>query len=192
MFPPHPFRASTLFQLSPTRLLLIVTVLSVSLMGFYFATAGRGNFDFNPSRPFKVDFGRGSGMSGLNTVAITEDGSVNLFRHNHIGGHWERTTMRLTPAQLRNLADAIARHGLAKLNREYRSGAYDGTQWVLWIRQDDRERTSYFDNEFPSGIVAFSRELDEILLKAVSEKVSWENVGAKGTHDDALWESIRR
>jgi len=96
--------------------------------------------------PFELDFGRGSGMVGLDTVAISEDGNAVLHR---LGEHrqWVWATLRLSREQMRSIANMITRRGLGSLQNEYTPSfrVHDGTQWVLLIRQGDRRKSSYFE-----------------------------------------------
>ena len=84
----------------------------------------------------------------------------------------------------------------ARLNGylEDHANVADGTQWVLWIRQGDRERASYFNNHFPGPIVRFARELDEIIAQSVGPKLRWERVLPWNSreHEKELWKSTER
>ncbi len=174
------------FSFRWTLLVFMVAALSAAL---YFALAGRGDA-FDSSRPFKMGFGRGSELEGFDTVSIADDGSAILCRRRRSGEYWERAELRLTPAQMRGIGESIVRHELSKLKKEYHGGAVDGTQWRLWFRQNGYKKASYFDNEFPPGVVAFSEELDRLLVVAGAEEVSWQNIGRDRTHDREFWSAL--
>ena len=123
------------------------------------------------------------------TVAIAEDGEVLLHR-SHRDGSWERSSLHLSPAHIRAVAQAVARHGLPHLAKEYHTNVADGTQWVLWIRQGQRQKATYFDNSFPASIRDFASELDGILRSAGYDTVSWQSVKSRD-HEKELWNSIR-
>lgn len=148
-----------------------------------------GPFSFDPSQPFKLDFGRGSGMDGLETVAIEEDGQTSLYR-SRIHGKWEHAILPLSSEQVRAVAQAMTRHGLPRLQKAYlNKNIADGTQWVLWIRQGQREKATYFDNSFPSSIRAFASDLDRLLKSAGYDALIWYPSNGRG--DKPLWNSIR-
>ena len=151
------------------------------------------NWIFTPAAPFELDFGRGSGMVGLDTVAISEDGNAVLHR---LGEHrqWVWATLRLSREQMRSIANMITRRGLGSLQNEYTPSfrVHDGTQWVLLIRQGDRRKSSYFDNSFPSAIRSFAADLDGMLRAAGSERLHWQPIeNGPREHEKLLWNSIR-
>jgi hypothetical protein len=148
-----------------------------------------GGMDFDPGEPFRLDFGRGSGMHGLDTISIAQDGQTIIHRSVRSGG-WEHASLRLTREQRQAIAEAVIRRGLFRLANAYHAPIHDGTQWVLWIRQGEREKAVYFDNSFPRAIRAFADDLDRILSPAGYDQLRWKRTNAR-THDDELWKAIR-
>ena len=128
-------------------------------------------------------------MNGLETISIAEDGQTTLHRSVRSGG-WEYASLRLTAKQLEAIAEAVTRRGLFRLANAYHAPIHDGTQWVLWIRQGEREKAVYFDNSFPRAIRAFADDLDRILSPAGYDQLRWKRTNAR-THDDELWKAIR-
>jgi hypothetical protein len=171
---------------------VVATLVTASLV-IYYAFLGGRSFTFDPARPFRVDFGRGSWWMGFDTVSIAEDGSALLYRRFGPNfNRWERATIKLTPAQLRTVNEGIVRNGLLGLQEEYKDPAIvDGTQWVLWLRQDGREKLVHCDNRFPPELVAFADALEELMAKA-AEKASWEDIGGDRHHERVLRASIER
>lgn len=153
------------------------------------AEKARGLVRFDPTQPFHLDFGRGDGLNGLETTAIEPGGRTHLCRRKSIE-EWERTVVVLGRDQLNDVAKAISRNQLVNLAKLYDGGIYDGTQWVLWIRQDGLQKVVYFDNKFPSSIRRFASELDGILSSAGIEKAEWHPTSGK-LYDRELWDSIR-
>jgi hypothetical protein len=147
-----------------------------------------GSLPFDIAQPFKIDFGRGSGMHGLDTIAIAQDGQTSLCR-SLPDGSWEHSSLRLSPERIRAVARAVARHNLPRLARAYHANVADGTQWVLWIRQGQRQKATYFDNNFPTSIRGFSSELDRILQSAGYNTLHWQP--SKTRADKELWNSIK-
>jgi len=80
---------------------------------------------------------------------------------------------------------------LLRLRPEYiNRNVHDGAQWVLWVRQDDWERSVYCSNDFPSGLTRFARRLTDLIARL---DLRWADVPKDAPrHDAALWESIRR
>lgn len=83
---------------------------------------------------------------------------------------------------------------LIGLRKEYHENIHDGTQWVLWIKQGEREKSVYFNNNFPHRIKAFAKQLDAILEHAGLDKAAWQPVPQRNSrqHERELWDSIRR
>lgn len=84
---------------------------------------------------------------------------------------------------------------LTGLARSYTAvNVRDGTQWVLVIRQGDREKAVYFDNHFPEPVRRFGRRLDEVIGETVGPGPRWRRVPpwSAGDHDRELWDAIRR
>jgi len=146
----------------------------------------------DPAAPYRIEFGRGSGWHGLDTVKVTDDGSVvlHVFRHNawYVGG------MSLPQPALAQVLEAVDDNHLLAMHKGYHADVCDGTQWVLWITQGDDEKSVYFNNHFPKEIIAFARSLDEVLVENGVGKLSWLPVapGTERSHAKELWESIRR
>jgi hypothetical protein len=173
--------------------LLVLLALSVFAC-WLFARGGivsdpAGSFPFDAAQPFKLDFGRGSGMHGLDTVSIAEDGRASCYRSLH-DGRWEKASMRLSQEYVTAIAQAVTHCGLPRLEKAYYPipGRIDGTQWVFWLRQGERQKATYFDNSFPASIRNFADELDRTLHFAGYDALDWHPASR---NDAALWKSIK-
>jgi hypothetical protein len=159
----------------------------------------RPAFRIDPDKPFRIELGRGSGRDGLETIRIAQDGSVILHRmkeeqrDNVIKVFWQRAEHNLSNESLGKILDAIEANDLMKLGRSYDAGGSDGTQWVLWIKQGEQEKTIYCDNHFPTPIIRFAEQLDAILATS-GRNLTWRGVSNDRHmgHDHDLWESIKR
>lgn len=153
----------------------------------------RARFRIDSKKPFRIELGQGSGHRGLNTTRIAGDGVVILHRlhHDHDGG--VTTTFHLQRSGVSDLLTAIDETGLLEMDRAYDGGFMDGTQWILWIQQGANEKSVYFDNHFPEGIIRFSSRLDGILRANGLANAVWRpgRPGENGRHGDALWSKIR-
>jgi len=138
-----------------------------------------------------MEFGRGSGWHGLDTVKIFRDGTVTLHRQVR-NPYWETTTFKLADEAMTEVLSAVDANRLSALLKEYDGSVADGTQWVLWFEQDGVEKTVYCDNRFPDEIVRFAKDLDGILAKNGLEDVKWQrvNVDDARKHERKLWDSI--
>ena len=171
----------------------LLTLIGICLLAHYAFAAGRaitdpaGPMSFDAVKPFKLDFGRGSGMDGLETIAIAENGKVTICRRTR-DATWESASLRLSAQQLKQIAQATTRHRLPQLAKKYLGTLHDGTQWVLWIRQGTRGKATYFDNNFPSSIRDFANELDAILEEAGIDKLRWE---PSSKQDRELWSAMK-
>jgi hypothetical protein len=172
-----------------------VTLFGVTLLAAFLWdwVAHLGGLD--PDLPYIIQFGRGSGWHGLDTAKIAQDGAVTLHRQlaNQEGPFWETATLKLRQESLARVLDAVEKNRLFGLRKAYHGNVADGTQWVLWLKQGDREKAVYFDNHFPPEIERFADALDTALAENGLEKAEWRYVGgadARG-HERALWDSIR-
>lgn len=160
----------------------------------------RPAFTIDHTQPFWLEFGRGSGLDGLNTVKIDQTGKVVLHRMksdrqpNVTVLSWEVTILQLSPEAVAEVLKAVESNGLMGLHKAYHADVHDGTQWVFWAKQGEREKSVYFNNSFPRAINAFAEQLDAILARAGLDKATWRPVpeGESRQHERELWDSIRR
>jgi hypothetical protein len=160
----------------------------------------RPAFTIDPTQPFWLEFGRGSGWHGLDIVKIDQTGRAVLQRMNSEHRNdaavlpWEVATLRLSREALAEVLKAVESNGLTGLHKGYHQDIADGTQWVLWIKQGEREKSVYFNNSFPPAITGFAAQLDAILVRAGLDKVTWEPVPEQEArqHERELWDSIKR
>lgn len=159
----------------------------------------RPAFTFDPAQAWQIDLGRGSGMDGLETVEMANDGKVTLHRAKAVrqgDGYahtWEKATPSLSPDAVKRIADAVVAERLPELGRAYHAGVFDGTQWVLWVRQGGREKVVYCDNHFPESVVRFAATVDAELV-AIGAAVRWQQVPFwdERRHERELWDSLQR
>jgi hypothetical protein len=176
----------------------LLVVVGVGLVVLWRPTAAL--FHLDPGRPYRLEFGRGSGWHGLDTIKVLQDGTVTLHRQRHesdgqaLHGYWETARLKLPPEALARVVDAIEEHRLLGMDKGYHGGAVDGTQWVLWVKQGEKEKSVYFDNYFPKGIIRFAEALDNVLDENGLEKVDWHHVPDVDArkHERELWDSIER
>lgn len=149
---------------------------------------------------FRLVLGRGSGLDGLHTVALTHDGNVTLYRrceevqNNVHYDYWEKTTLQLPKDAIAELIAEIEKQGVLRLNRAYNDPDIDdGTQWVFWAQQGDKETSVYCNNKFPKPLKRFAETLDATLAKNGMGKVRWERVPEDDRRDveKRLWDSVK-
>jgi hypothetical protein len=154
----------------------------------------------DPAVPYVIEFGRGSGLHGLDTVRVLQDGTVTLHRRSrtfdgkeaHLGV--ETATLKLPEGPLAEVVTAVEKNRLLSLDRAYHGKMADGTQWVFWVEQGGAERAVYCDNNFPAEIVRFAAALDKVLAENGLEGAAWQPVPDEdaGDHERELWASIGR
>lgn len=152
----------------------------------------RPAFVLDPSKPFVIELGRGSGLDGLDIVKVTETGSVELYRIAG-GQHVESASLRLSKADVSKLVSLANARQLTGMGRGYSDpNIADGTQWVLWMEQSPSEKSIYFNNSFPPQITAFADGLDALLRDAGSGTVTWRPVPKQQGIDlqTALWARV--
>jgi hypothetical protein len=147
----------------------------------------------DPDQPFKIEFGRGSGLYGLQTVLITTDGNVTVYRGGR-GKDWETTTVQLPKESVAAVLAAVDNTRVLGLKHRYvRANIADGDQWVFWVRQGDNEKSIYCSNDFPKPLARFAATLDAILAENRVDNAQWRRVPISEVrdHEKALWHSIR-
>jgi hypothetical protein len=174
-------------------------VIAVAALGLlvYLLWEGPHPGGLDPERPYIIQFGRGSGWHGLDAFKICDDGTVRLHRlagpEDTARGFWETATLKLRNESLREVLHAVEKNRLLGLKKAYHGNVVDGTQWVLWIKQGEKETAVYFNNNFPGEIVGFADTLDKVLAENGLEKAAWKRVGGPNQreHKRALWDSIK-
>jgi hypothetical protein len=170
---------------------------AVTLIGgvvYFLAVRNRGpSFTIDHTQPFWLEFGRGSGWHGLDTVKIDQTGLAVLHRMTS-QQQWEVATLQLPSQEVDEVLKAVETNGLMELRKAYHQDIADGTQWVLWIKQGEREKSVYFDNNFPTAITKFAEQLDAILSRSGLDKVTWRPIPDRESrrHEKELWDSIKR
>ena len=152
----------------------------------------------NAGQPWELHFGRGSGWHGLNTLSLDHSGYLQLQCHGvgtrepEASAHMT-AAVQLSQADVANVLRALEETRVLELERAYHADVHDGTQWILWVRQGDREKSVYFDNHFPDSVVEFAGRLDAIVASGSGAGLEWRPTpkGARTTEGD-LWESIKR
>jgi len=149
-------------------------------------------FKIDPAKEFFIDLGRGSGMDGLATIAITSDGQVTLHRLKDIqNGQWQNAKTTFDRAAIDRLLAAIESNKLMEMAAQYHADVHDGTQWILWIRQGQSSKAIYFNNHFPEGIRKFAKAVDEEIKRAAIAEDKWQDDPQPRSHEKAIWESIK-
>lgn len=149
-------------------------------------------FKIDPAKEFHIDLGRGSGLDGLATVALSSDGQVTLHRLKHIRkGQWQKATATFDRAAIDRLLAVIESNKLMEMAAQYHADVHDGTQWILWIRQGQSAKAFYFNNHFPEGIRKFAKALDEEIKRAAIPEDKWQDDPQPRSHEKAIWESIK-
>lgn len=173
----------------------VALLLTVVSGGAYLLTAQNDSpaFTIDRTKPYSLEFGRGSGWHGLNTIKLDSTGQVTLHRIKQ-SLSWETTSYHLSQESLTEVLNAVETNNLLGLRKAYHENIRDGTQWVLWIKQGEQEKSVYFDNNFPQRIKTFAKELDAILTRTGSNNAVWQPVPAQESrqHERALWDSIKR
>jgi hypothetical protein len=153
----------------------------------------RPRFRIDPEKPWHLEFGRGSGWHGLDTIKLDQDGHLELHRQKENARRlfFEGSVAELPKDAVAKVLAAVDENGLMNLEKMYHADVADGTQWVFWIRQGDREKSVYFNNHFPTSIVRFAEQLDDIVGNSVQPKLVWKKTDGRD-HEKEIWDSIRR
>ena len=142
---------------------------------------------FDPRKPFYLEFGRGSGWHGLETLALDESGRLTkyTFSPKPMRGH-----ATIDVRVLHCIADLLVANNVFTMKKSYSAGVHDGTQWILWVKQGGQEKSIYFDNYFPEAIRDFAQSIDAELGKCKVSYVDWSGPHGDADYQKAIWESI--
>jgi hypothetical protein len=178
------------------RVLLIALLLMPTGCSGSVEPDDRPPFQIDPAQPFRLELGRGSGWHGLDTIRIDQQGKAILYRQKLVEQQatWENATFQLRPDAVAEVLKSVEANGLMHLHRAYHADVSDGTQWVLWIKQGEREKSVYFNNLFPRSITRFAEQLDGILAAKGMMRADWQPVppAEHRKHERELWDSIKR
>jgi hypothetical protein len=144
------------------------------------------------SKPLEIDFGRGSGWHGLDTVRITTNGAVTLYKQTLINSQrsWQTASLQLSNSDQKKISDALITNQLLNLKDQIATNVADGTQWILLVRQNSAWKAVYFDNKFPTSISNFAETVDQVLEKKPTQ---WRPAsGEPREHEKELWAAIRK
>ena len=147
-------------------------------------------FRIDPGMPWRLEFGRGSGWHGLDTVKLDQDGCVVL---HSLKSKWQTATFNLPAEAVEEVLESLASNCLLELEKAYHAEVVDGTQWVLLVRQQDQKKSVYFNNHFPDPIVRFAFQLDKILSASAGPNLRWATVpfAQARDHERELWDCIK-
>ena len=145
-------------------------------------------FSIQSDTSFAIEFGRGSGWHGLDTISIDEIGMVLIHQITNSG--LEKSSFTLKPSEVMDILASLRLHEIMNLDREYHDESIaDGTQWVFLVTQGDNTKTIYFNNHFPKEITDFASDLDSI-LHIDDRKLHWETAGSDEV-SERLWDAIK-
>lgn len=150
-------------------------------------------FEVDATKVYRIELGRGSGIDGLETVAISSDGAVVLHRLTKPQG-WVTGTLVLPHDALKRILTSLKVEKVMAMADAYHADIADGTQWVLAVTQGDRRKAIYFDNHFPQPVLRFSSVIDTELRAAGESALRWKSVPRArwGDQDTRLWDSIKK
>lgn len=155
-------------------------------------------FSIDPNIPWIIMFGRGSGMTGLNTVSINERGLVTIYWRgdNKINESeiWNTGTTTFTTDDVKVILHSVKDLRIMGLKSIYSAGVHDGSQWLLSIQQGERQKVVYFDNHFPKSIIAFGKVIDDLLIRHKIQDISWTKVPQSQlrNHQKPLWNALSK
>jgi len=157
---------------------------------------------FNPDLPFNLEFGRGSGLSGLATVKLATNGAVTVTKRDIIletvkaGKYepvWATSHFEIKQRDVEQISKAIKELALCDLDKAYHDrNIADGTQWVFYLRQNGRKKAVYFNNYFPKSILRFSTLVDQT-LEPYTKDAEWKEITVAEANlaGRSLWDSIK-
>lgn len=173
-------------------LIILVVILNGCDGGNTVTPDTRPAFILDPSNPFVIELGRGSGWNGLDIVKVQETGAVQITRFEG-RPMTETASLQLSSADVATLIGLVNTNHLTKMGRMYSNPhIHEGTQWVLWIEQSQSQKAIYFNNSFPNQIIEFRNGLDALLQKAGLATAKWTELPAPqaDAQQKTLWARI--
>lgn len=135
--------------------------------------------NFDPSIPYDLKFGRGSGSDGYETIAIDEQGHVLKLRprpgrlENDGHYYWEVSSSSINKKASQQIAELILEHHLPEMASEYHADVADGSQWEIRLIQGNAEKHIYCNNHFPEAIQDFAVAFDRIFFESQFDATEW-------------------
>jgi hypothetical protein len=170
-----------------------ICLLAVTAVAFGWGLYSWGRPDpLEPDAQFELQFGRGSARHGLDVLRVTSDGNA-VYEYQPDLNVWERRRFRLGVQALADLRKAIDDLDPWSMPAVYRANIADGTQWILLIRVEGREKAVYFDNNFPDAIQRLADHIDHRIIAPLADPVPPESVPSwhQRKHEKELWEAVR-
>lgn len=149
-------------------------------------------FAVDTKKDFHFELGRGSGMEGLDTIEFGSNGEVTLFRQQP-QAKWQTAALKLAPVAIARIFEVVRTEGIMEMPSAFHANAYDGTQWVLWIKQDQKSKAIYCNNYFPAGVKRLAEQVDKELAAAGLDRIKWKDVPTKKfrEHEKPLWKCLK-
>jgi hypothetical protein len=146
---------------------MCIQIVSIPNWVFGAETASASESGIEPTKPFELHFGRGSGWRGLDTVQIKTNGDVILYRQvrNLSQREWQTATLTISKSDHKAICDALITNQVLNLHNQVATNVSDGIQWILLATQSGHTKAVYFDNLFPPPITNFARTIDLFLDK---------------------------
>src|SRR3954469_11233395 len=78
-------------------------------------------------KPMEIDFGRGSAWHGLDTVRITTNGAVTLYKQTRINSQraWQTASLELSNSDQKRISDAFVTNQLLNLKDQIATNVAD-------------------------------------------------------------------
>lgn len=105
------------------RSLVIVAAFAVGGCSGHVERDSRPAFTIDRSQPFWLEFGRGSGWHGLDTVKLDQTGRVVLHRMKSTP---QVATLQLSPEAVAAVLGAVESNNLTGLHKSYHEDIADG------------------------------------------------------------------
>jgi hypothetical protein len=173
--------------------LAVFVVVAIAAVALFAASYDwRGPDTSQPDPNLELQFGRGSGLSGLDLLRVVSDGTAS-FEFQTEEGDWRRKRFHLDANAMADLRAEIDKLRIMELAPKYQADLCDGTQWCLLLRIDGKTKFVYFNNSFPDEIRKLSDYVDNVILGQFAEPVPsravlpWQH----RQHEETLWASIR-
>jgi hypothetical protein len=124
-------------------------------------------FVVDPTKPWMIVLGRGSGQMGYDTICLDQNGAATVYRHVTRGRslQLEKLTLLFPPDRVSMALASLKENGIYDLASEYHAKTHDGTQWVLRVVQGSQSKDVFCDNNFPQGIVSLATTMDGLFQK---------------------------
>jgi hypothetical protein len=117
-------------------------------------------------RSFLVELAVGGGPQGYTILTLPVSGHAGLVFDTRLDGKqiWHAVAFEVSGKELEEVVQVLNDERVMTLAQSYVHPIHDGTQWILHIRTNFRDKYIVASNEFPAQLLRFAQHLRDQLV----------------------------